>query len=70
METSSAIRMGTPGPPSLNTFLIEREFWKNLGLTRDDLSKRSAQEIQDYLFFMQMIQREEQAQQRRNNRGS
>lgn len=61
--------MGLTGPPSLNTFLLERELWKQLGLKREDVANRPAREIEDYLLFIQLIHREEQAQQRRANNG-
>lgn len=58
--------MGTPANvPSFETFLMEAEMFKRLGLRREDLMNRPAQEIQDYCFFISMMQREEQAQQNR-----
>lgn len=41
--------------------------YKRLGLRREDLMNRPAQEIKDYMFFIELIQREEQAQQARAN---
>lgn len=67
METSAAIRMGTQGPPSLNTFLLRRKFWQELGMRGDDILALSAQEIEDYVLFFQLIQREEQARQNRRS---
>jgi hypothetical protein len=49
---------------------MERELWKHLGLTREAILTRPAREIEDYLLYIQMIAREEQEQQRRQNRGS
>lgn len=72
-KSSAAIRMGTPGPPSLGTFLLERELWKQLGLRREDLVERPRREVEDYLLFIELICREErkaQAQNRRASRGS
>lgn len=54
--------------PSLATFVLEAEMYKRLGLRREDLMNRPAQEIKDYMFFIELIQREEQAQQARANR--
>ena len=65
--------MGTPvdDVPSFSTFLMEMEMFKRLGLRREDLLKRPAQEIKDYCFFISMIQREEQARQAQaNHRGA
>ena len=68
MEASAAIRMGTRhNIPSLATFILEVEMFKRLGLRREDLLNRPAQEIKDYMFFIELIQREEQAQQQRQN---
>lgn len=72
-KVSAAIRMGTPADdvPSLATFFMEMEMFKRLGLRREDLLNRPAQEIKDYCFFISMIQREEQARQNRaNHQGS
>lgn len=56
---SAAIRMGTPGPAILDQFLTEREFWKQLGLTREDLRTRPHREIAEYTLIISLIQREE-----------
>lgn len=53
--------MGTAGPPSLSTFLLEQQLWQRLGLRREDLAGRPAREVEDYLLFIQLISREEQA---------
>jgi len=42
--------------------------FKRLGLRREDLMERPAQEIKDYMFFIELIQREEQAQRERQSR--
>jgi len=58
--------MGTAGPPSLSTFLLEQQLWQRLGLRREDLASRPAREAEDYFLFIQLIVREEQAQNRRS----
>lgn len=68
METSAAIRMGTPGPPSLSRYLLRREFWKQLGMRESDVLALPAQELEDYVLFMQLINREEQERARRSSR--
>jgi hypothetical protein len=50
-------------------FLLKREFWKQLGLTGDDIRKLPAQEVEDCILYFQLIHREEQARQRRVNNG-
>lgn len=61
--------MGTEGPPSLSTFWAEQQLWQRLGLRREDLEQRPAREVEDYLLYIQLIAREEQAQQRRQSHG-
>jgi hypothetical protein len=51
--------MGTPGPEVLTDFLTERAFWKELGLSREDLQGRPHREIADYSLIISMIRREE-----------
>jgi hypothetical protein len=46
---------------------MEMEFFKRLGLRREDLLKRPAEEIKDYCFFISMMQREEQAREAQRN---
>lgn len=55
------------GLPSLNSFLMEMEFFKRLGLRREELAERPVQEIKDYCFFISMIQRKEEADRRQQN---
>lgn len=61
--------MGTEGPPSLGTFWAEQQLWQRLGLRREDLERRPAREVEDYLLYIQLSAREEQAQQRRQSHG-
>jgi len=61
--------MGTEGPPQLTAFLIQREFWRELGWTRDDLENRPRREIDDYALFISLIRREEQARAARARAG-
>lgn len=61
--------MGTEGPESLSTFWAEQQLWQRLGLRRQDLETRPWREVEDYLLYIQLITREEQAQQRRANSG-
>lgn len=60
--------MGTEGPPQLTAFLIQREFWRELGWTRDDLENRPQREVDEYALFISMIRREEAARQAAANR--
>jgi hypothetical protein len=57
--------MGTSGPPALQKFLLERELWQQLGLTREAIAARPHKELVDYLKIIEMIQREEQARAKR-----
>lgn len=55
----------------MSTFLMERELWKQLGLRRDDLLIRPQREVEDYLFFIELICREERkAQKARASHGT
>ena len=63
---SAAIRMGTRGPEILQRFLLERELWKQLGLTREGIASRPHKEIRDLELIISMIQREEAAQAKRH----
>jgi hypothetical protein len=40
---------------------MEREFWKELGLTREALRNRPWREVSDYALIIQLIRREENA---------
>jgi hypothetical protein len=64
--------MGSPiEVTSLSTFVLEAEFKERLGLTREDLLSRPTREIEDYCFFISMIQRKEQADRlKQQHRGS
>jgi len=44
---------------------MEREIFKQLGQTREQFLRRPAREVDDYLTYIQLIQREEQARSRR-----
>ena len=61
--------MGTEGPPSLSTFWLEQEIYKRLGENREAFLRRPAREVDDYVLYIQLIAREEQAQQRRQSNG-
>lgn len=63
----SAIRMGTPGPPSLGTFWLRQQFWKRLGLRLEDLDGLPWREVEDYILYIQLICREEEAKNRQAN---
>lgn len=62
--------MGTAGPPSLASFSLEQQLWQRLGLHARDLEDRPWREVEDYLLFIQLIVREEQAQARRSAGGA
>ena len=57
----SAIRTGSPGPAVLSKYRMEAEFWKRLGLRREDLANRPSREVEDYTLIMQLEIREESA---------
>lgn len=48
---------------------MERELWQQLGLRREDLANRPAREVEEYILFIQLIEREKQARQQRSQRG-
>ncbi len=49
-------------------FLLRQELWERLGMRPEDPAWLSLpeREVEDYLTYIQLIRREEQAQQRRN----
>jgi hypothetical protein len=53
--------MGAQGPPELDEFITDREFWKQLGWDREYRRSRPQRQVEDYRLFIQLIQREEQA---------
>jgi hypothetical protein len=54
--------MGTSPPPELEEFLVEREFFRELGWTRGvPLGDQPHKRVEDYSLFISMIRREEQA---------
>ena len=59
--------MGAAGPAILQRFLLERELWQQLGLTREAIASRPHKELADYALIIQMIRREEQAQANRRH---
>lgn len=61
--------MGTPGPPSLQTFLLRQEFWQRIGMTLESLERLPEREIEEYALIIQLLQRQEQADQRKANSG-
>ena len=69
MKASGAIRMGSEGPPSLNTFVILTEFWKRLGMTREDIHNMPAPEFREFCTYIELVTQQEQAQARRQNSG-
>jgi hypothetical protein len=54
----------------MSTFLLERELWKQLGLRREDLTGRPRREVEDYLFYIELICREERKERAQNRRAS
>lgn len=53
--------MGSQGPPELDEFLADREFWKELGWSREYRLSRPHRQVADYALIISMIRREEQA---------
>lgn len=66
---ANGIRTGNGGPPVLSEFALEYEIHKRLGQTWDQFVERPWKQVEDYLLIIQMICREEEAQNRRRNRG-
>jgi hypothetical protein len=52
--------MGTEGPPELTEFLTDREFWQQLGWTREYRLSRPRRQTEDYALIISLIHREEQ----------
>jgi hypothetical protein len=68
VEATNAIRGGSgSGPPSLVKFSIEHQLWERLGQRLDPrpLYERPWREVEDYILYVQLICREEDAQRRR-----
>lgn len=57
--------MGTRGPEVLQRFLLERELWRELGLTREAAASRPHKELADYVTIIEMIRREENTRAKR-----
>lgn len=62
--------MKTEGPPSFQAFLLERAFWTEMGLRREDLENRPYREVADYITYLNMVLRDRQAQQTQQAGGS
>jgi hypothetical protein len=60
--------MGARGPEVLQRFLLERELWQQLGLTREAIAGRPHKELAEYALIISMISREEQARANRPHR--
>lgn len=69
IAATNAIRSGTGGPPSLEKFALEKALWQHLGLHWDDLAGRPWREVEDYVLYLQLITREEQAAQQQGQAG-
>ena len=65
---SAAIRMGTAGPPIFQKFLMEREWWTQLGMAGTPLSERPHREVADYELIIAMLRRDENARAAQANR--
>lgn len=50
----AALRSGSGGPPILGKFWLEEALWTTLGLRLDDLAKRPAREVEDYITIMRV----------------
>lgn len=58
--------MGTSdAPPTLVTFWLRQQLWKRAGLKLEDLDSLPWREVEDYILYIQLICREEEAQQRK-----
>jgi len=58
--------MGSEGPPELQEFLADREFFKELGWTAEYRRTRPLRQVEDYALIISMIRREEQARANRH----
>lgn len=68
-KLANGIRTGNGGPRVLSDFALEHEIYKRLGQTWDQFVERPWKQVEDYILIIQMICREEDAQNRRRNRG-
>lgn len=59
-----AVRMGTAGPPELQEFLVDREFYRELGWSAEYRKSRPLRQVQDYAAIISVIRREEEARAR------
>jgi hypothetical protein len=53
--------MGTQGPPTLGTFNLRQQLWQRLGMKLDELQELPWREAEDYVLYIQLISREEEA---------
>ena len=61
--------MGSSGPPSWSSFTLEVALWQRMGLHLADLECRPWREVEDYLLYLQLIDREDAAAQARAGAG-
>lgn len=59
--------MGTQGPPTLGTFNLRQQLWQRLGMKLDELQSLPWREAEDYILYIQLITREEEARNKQAN---
>lgn len=64
------MRLGAAGPPSFNTFWLRKQLKNHVGMTLNEFNELPWREAEEYIFYIQLIVREENEQARRNQRGS
>jgi len=65
----TSVRTGKTSLESLGRFWLRQQVWKRLGLTLEQLLELPWPEVEDYLVFIQLTNREEEAANRRANSG-
>jgi hypothetical protein len=65
----TSVRTGKTDLDSLGRFWLRQQVWKRLGLTLEQFLELPWPEVEDYLVFIQLTNREEEAANRRANSG-
>lgn len=60
--------MRMEGPPTLGTFRLRTQLWQRLGMKLEEFQALPWREAEEYIFYLQLIIQEEEAQQRSRSR--
>lgn len=63
------MRTGTPGPPSFQLFWLRKQLITHLGMTLEEFNELPWREAEEYIFYLELVVREENEQRRRGNAG-